>query len=79
MIKTPLHKLIRQYRILAIAIILYFAFMLEDMWVWFEVNHQNLTMHSAGVFGSLVLLIGGGLKFALENIMKEHSGDREND
>jgi len=42
---------------------------LLDMWKWFELNHHTLTNQSGGVYGSLVLLIGGCLKMALTNIM----------
>jgi hypothetical protein len=75
-----LHRRIKQYRVVAVSIIIYLAFMLESMWFWFENNHVNLSTQSAGVFGSLVLLIGGALRFALENLMNRHYGeDDKND
>lgn len=63
--------------IVAAALIIFFALFLIDMWNWFEINHEKLTTQSAGVFGSVVLLVGGALKFALENIITNMDDDND--
>lgn len=66
---------LKKYRVLAICIVVFFACLTWDMWQWYQNNHQLFTTQSASVFGSLVMLAGGALKFALENIMKKHESD----
>lgn len=71
----PLHLALKKYRVLAIFIIIFFAFLTWDMWQWYQLNHSLFTTQSASVFGSLILLAAGALKFALENIMKKYEAD----
>lgn len=70
-----LHLFLKRFRVLAVSIILFFAVLTWDMWDWYQFNHKELTIESAGVFGSIILLAGGALKFALQNIMGRHESD----
>jgi len=62
-------KILNEFNIFEMLIIGFICMFLLDMWKWFELNHHTLTNQSGGVYGSLVLLIGGCLKMALTNIM----------
>ena len=77
--KTPLYIILKNYRVLAITIIVFFAYLTMDMWHWYKGNHSTFTPESASVFASLVLLAGGALKFALENIMRKHEKDDDHE
>jgi hypothetical protein len=75
--KAPLYVYLKQYRVLAISIILFFAILTWNMWGWFQVNFKELqdNTQAASVFSGLVLLSAGALKWALENVMRKHEED----
>ncbi len=70
-----LHETLKKYRVLAVAIILFFAVLTWDMWYWYKINFKALTLESGGTFASMVALAGGALKMALSNIMGRHESD----
>ncbi len=70
-----LHTILKQFRVLAIAIILFFAILTWDMWQWYQINFTSLTIESGSTFAAMVALSGGALKMALSNIMGKHESD----
>ncbi|MCP4493094.1 MAG: hypothetical protein GY820_38220 [Gammaproteobacteria bacterium] len=71
-----LHEAIIQYRIVYIAVIIFFMTMTWRTIHWFEFNHSELTEAAAAGFISIVLSLVGALKYALENISNDKSFDK---
>lgn len=69
-------EFLHKFNVLEIILIFYFVNLLSDMWYWFENNHTELTLSSAGIYSSLVLFVAGALKFALDNIMKRYENEK---
>lgn len=53
----------------------FFAYTTLDIIEWLKLNHEELSVQASGIFGSYILLTGGAIKYALENVMKHHEGD----
>ena len=69
--KEPLHIVIRKYRVMPIALTLFFVWITIDMWFWYKANHQLMEEWSIAGFISLMLFAGGAVKWSLENFMKK--------
>lgn len=74
-----LHRILLQYRVLAVSITVTFIYLALDMWAFYKENHTELETAGAGAFSALSLAIIGGLKFALDNISKRHEKDEHDD
>jgi len=73
--KQPLHATLRHYRIVAIAITVFFMFLTWDMWQWFKDNQSTMDEASTAGFISLALFAAGVVKWSLENITKSQERD----
>ena len=71
-----LHEKLRQYRVIYIAVTLFFMWLGADAWLWFQENYEKMTEASAAGFISIYLAIIGALKYVLENSRQEKNGDR---
>lgn len=73
--RTPIHVLIRQYRLVALALTGFFMWLTVDMWQWFQENHKELSNGASAAYSSLALLAAGAVKWVLENVNKKSEKD----
>ena len=73
--RTPLYVLLRQYRVLPIAIIGFFGWLTLDITRWYQAHYAELhewqVVPILGYLGSLV----ASLKFALEHVLAPCPGE----
>ena len=74
-----MHIVLRQYRIIAIILTIFFCWLTLDMWHWFQENHSELKEWVNASFSSLALLCAGAVKWSLENFMKKVEKDDHDD
>lgn len=74
----PLYVRIKQYRIVAISITVFFMILTWNMWDWFQSNHKEMHEWANASFSSLALLAAGAVKWSLENMAKGYEKDGEN-
>ncbi len=68
------HTLLKKYRVIAILIILFFAFQTEVLTTWYMENYAKLEdWQNAPVIGLITAYIGA-LKFALDHILNDSDG-----
>lgn len=73
-----IHEAIIKYRVVYIAVIVFFMIMTWDTIQWYKHNHLTLSEAAAAGFISIVLSLVGALKYALENLGNDkHDGDPE--
>lgn len=70
-----LHKTLRQFRVLPIAITSLFCWLMADMWEFFKEDHSQLSEAASAGFISLALAVVGVLKFALDSFQKSIEED----
>ena len=75
--KTPLHILIKQYRVIYIIVTLFFIWLAWDAWEWFKEDQHNMKEWAVAGFVSIYLAVIGVLKFVLENIRQDSEHDNE--
>lgn len=73
--KQPYHIILRQYRILPIAITIFFMNLSWSMWAWFQENHKELTDWANSSFISMALLALGSVKWSLEHMSRKQERD----
>ena len=70
--EQPLHKTIRQYRVVAISGIIFLGYMLVKCWNFFELNHQEMSAESAAGFFTLVAAILAAFNKCINNIQEKN-------
>lgn len=73
--KQPLHIVLRQYRLAALAITFFVMVLLWDMWEWFKISAETMSVAAAGAYSSMSLAIIGIVKFSLDNFTKKTEKD----
>lgn len=73
--KKPFHIIMRQYRIAAILITIFFAWLTWDMWVFFKGHFTEMKEWVMVGFVSMNALAAGAVKWAMENFMKRIEKD----
>ncbi len=68
----PLHKTLKQYRILAIISITFIGWLIADLVGWYKSAAHSLSPEAtAGLFGFLIALLGAFVK-SLNNVKEKH-------
>jgi hypothetical protein len=65
-----LHLTLKRYRVVSIAITLFFLWLGYDAWEWYKVNQATMSEASSASFAAIFLSIIGALKYVLENLNK---------
>lgn len=73
--KVPLYIKIKQYRIIYIAITLFFIWLGWDAWEWFKIEQHNMKEWAVAGFVSIYAAVIGVLKFVLENVRQDSGHD----
>ena len=73
--RLPLHIVIRQYRVVPLIITLFFMWLTVDIVEFLKLHYDDIDNAVAGVFGSVVLLAGGSVKWSLEQMTKKQEKD----
>lgn len=68
----PLHVTLKQYRLMAIASILFLARFMERMWSFYEVNASTLSAEAAAAFFTFAAAVLGAFVKAINNIREKH-------
>ena len=69
--REPFYIILRNYKVYSVVILTFFIHLSYEMWYWFELNHSGLTTQAAGVYGSMVLMVIGTVKYTLEHMMQD--------
>lgn len=68
----PLHITLKQYRLIAIAAILFSGWFMLEVWDFYKENVGKLSEYELGaLFGFLMALLGT-FKFSVDNIRNKH-------
>jgi len=70
-----LHIIIKQYRIVYIAQLLFVNFLAYEMWTWYATNSAALELASSGAFGAAFLALLGMIKYGLEGLRQDSEHD----
>jgi hypothetical protein len=70
-----IHQILRQFRVVAVTLTVFFMYLTLDMWHWFQDNHTELKEWANGSFSALVLLAAGTVKWSLEQFFKKIEKD----
>ncbi len=73
MTDTPLHVRLRQYRVIAVSILLFCAWQIHQLTSWYFVHFKELQEWQNAGFGTLALAYVGVFKLALEHILDERN------
>jgi len=73
--KTPGHIVIKQYRLIYLAITVFFLWLGYDAWEWFKENSNGLNEAAAAGFISIYLAVIGAFKYILENLRQDNHND----
>ena len=73
--KTPLHIVLKQYRVVYLTLAGFIVLLVYRMWTFFELNYTGLTAESAAVFSAAFLAVIPMLKYVLENSRQDSSHD----
>lgn len=73
--KAPLYVLIKQYRLIYIAQLIFTNWLALSMWEWYKANSAALELASGGAFGAAFLVVLGMVKYNLEGLRKDSGHD----
>jgi len=70
--EQPLHKTLKQYRVLAILSLAFIGYMMLDCWSFFEENHTTMSVESAAGFFTYVAALLGAFVSCVKNVQARH-------
>lgn len=71
----PLHIKLQQYKVLYVAVTIFFLVLGWDAWSWFKAHHSELSEPAAAGLITIFLAVIGALKYVLENSRQDRSHD----
>ena len=70
--EQPLHQTLKQYRLIAIASVIFIGYMMLNCWEFFEYNHDKLSTEGTAGFFTLVAALLGAFVKCINNIQVRH-------
>jgi hypothetical protein len=74
---TPLHILLKRFRVIYVTVTAFFLWLGISAWLWFQLHYLTMSAEAAAAFSAIYLAIIGGLKYVLENSRQDDAHDKD--